>query len=143
MMLAQAAQFFQLNVLGSNETIKDTGGTGRALTAPTTLSGLALIAGTGSSAATVLDYSLQTAVAGSSGTCTPSVGAYSGSGTSGSFSVTGTITNSSGSTIDYQEFGLTVSDGTHTYLLTHDVLASSIAVPNLQVIGFVIPLTWD
>lgn len=143
MIVAQGAEWYQVNVCAASQTITDTGGTGRSVSPGATPSSFSIAGGTGSTAATASDYALGTPVSGSSGTATATVAAYSGSGSSGTFKVTATITNTSGSTIDYQEFGITVSDGTYTYLLTHDVLSASIAVPNGQGIGVTYTLTWS
>ena len=60
--------------------------------------GLTINAGIGAAAASVTDYTLGTLTAGSSGSVAAVVNwATESSGTSGSFTVTGTITNSTGS----------------------------------------------
>jgi hypothetical protein len=59
---------------------------------------------------------------GASSTCAGTLGTISeASGAAGNFTVTGTITNSSGSTITYSELGLMMTNGANVFLLTHDV----------------------
>ncbi len=120
----QFAQFVLNNIFATAQTITDTSDAGIAETATKALSSFNIIVGTGTTAAAVTDYALQTPTSGSSGTIAATINAYSGSGTSGSFTITGTITNSSGSTISYTEAGITASDGTDTFLLTHDVFTA-------------------
>jgi copper homeostasis protein CutC len=113
------------NILDTAQTIKNTSGTGIAETVNKAVSTLTIVAGTGTTAASVADYTLQTPVSGSSGSIAGTV-SYTApsSGTSGSFTVTGTITNSSGNTIAYSEVGMTISDGTNTFLIAHDVFSA-------------------
>lgn len=110
----QFAQLIQLNILNTNETITDTGGTGRSETANAAATVPTILAGTGSTAATVTDNALGTQTE----TVAATINAYSGSGASGNFTVTGTIT----ATADraYAEVGLRVTVNTHTYLICRD-----------------------
>ena len=116
----QLLGFICTNILDAAETIKDTGGTGRSITANSSNSAINIVAGTGTTAAAVSDYNLQTQSAGSSGTITGTVTAPSGS----TFTVTGTITNSSGGTIAYSEVGIECTSATFVFLLAHDVFTA-------------------
>jgi hypothetical protein len=91
-----------------------------------TLSALTIAAGIGTNAAQVNDNKLQTISGTLAGTCPGTISAWAGqSGVTGSFTITGTITNTSGSTINYSEIGLMANDkSANTYLLTHDVFTA-------------------
>lgn len=121
----QFAQFVQNNILDTAESVTDTGGTSRSLSANSATSSVNIVAGIGTSAANFTDHALTTPTAGSSGTIAGTVNAIS----SNTFTVTGTITNTSGSTINYAEVGITVVSATYTFLLTHDVF-SALGVSN-------------
>ncbi len=115
----QFAQLIQLNLLATNETIKDTAAASNAETANTAASSPTILAGTGTTAATVGDFAMQTQTE----TVAATINAYSGgAGTSGTFTVTGTIT----ATADraYAEVGLRVTVNSHTYLICHDVFSA-------------------
>jgi hypothetical protein len=122
----QWAQWVGNNIFGVAQTIKDETATGRSETAWATLSALTIQAGTSVTAASVTDTALGTITPGVSGTCAGTLSAISeSSGTSGSFTITGTITNSSGSTVNYSELGITLNDASaHVFLLTHDVFTA-------------------
>lgn len=115
----QFAQLVQLGILATNETIKDTGGTSNSeTTAATTGSAPTVVAGTSGTAATVSDFVLGTQTESQAGT----INAYSGSGSSGSFTVTATIT--AGAARAYQEVGLVVTVNAHTYLICRDTFTT-------------------
>lgn len=121
----QFAQLVQLNILDTAETITDTTGTGNALTVNNAATAPTIAAGTGTTAATVTDHVLQTQTETVAGT----INAYSGSGASGTFTVTGTIT--AGANRAYAEVGLLVTVGAKTYLICHD----SFSVLNVSTSG--------
>lgn len=110
----QFAQLVQLNILDTAETVTDTTGTGNALTVNNAATAPTIAAGTGTTAATVTDHVLQTQTE----TVAATINAYSGSGSSGNFTVTGTIT--AGANRAYAEVGLLVTVNTKTYLICHD-----------------------
>lgn len=114
MALAQFAQLVQLNILDTAETVKNTSGTGNALAVNSAATAPTILAGTGTTAATVLDDAMQTQTESVAAT----VNAYSGSGSSGSFTVTGTVTAAAARA--YAEVGLQVTVGGNTYLICHD-----------------------
>lgn len=114
----QFAQLIQLNILNTGETIKDTAAASNAESANTAASAPTILAGTGGTAATVADYTMQTQTE----TVAATINAWSGSGSSGSFTVTGTIT--AGSNRAYQEVGLRVTVNAHTYLICRDTFST-------------------
>ncbi len=114
----QFSQLIQLNILATNETIKDTSAVNNAETANAAASAPTILAGTGSTAATVGDNAMQTQTETVAGTVTAYVG---GAGTSGTFTVTGTIT--AGADRAYAEVGLRCTVNAHLYLICHDVFS--------------------
>ena len=116
---AQFAQLIQANILDTAETITDTGGTGRSVTANSAATVPTIAAGTTGTAATVSDTALGTETETQT---TVTVNTYSGSGSSGTFTVTGTIT--AGSARAYQEVGLKVTVGGHVFLICHDTFST-------------------
>jgi hypothetical protein len=106
-------------------TIKDTSGNTHTVAAGFTAGTVQIVAGTGTTAASVADYMLGTAVSGSSGYIgSPTIGSLTETGTSGSFTVAGIITNSSAALITYSELGVVVTIATYIYLILHDVTSS-------------------
>lgn len=125
-------QFTQLvprNILNTVEGVTDTTGTARSIPANTACTIASIVAGIGVTAAAVTDFALTIPVAGSSGNTSATTNPYAGSGTSRNFTVTGTITNSSGSTIQYSELGIQITIATVTFLISHDVF-SPLSVSN-------------
>lgn len=119
----QLAQLIQLGVLASAQTITDTSGSAHSeTTAATTGSSPTIVAGTSGTAPAFTDHAL--------GTQTDSIAANVNAISSDMFTVTGTITNNSGSTRTYQEVGIVVTVNTHIYLICHD-LAGPYTVSNL------------
>lgn len=114
----QFAQLIQLNILDTAESIKDTGGTSHSESVNTAATAPTIDAGTTGTAATVTDNALGTETE----TVAATINAYSGSGSSGSFTVTGTIT--AGANRAYQEVGLKVTVNTHVYLICHDTFST-------------------
>jgi hypothetical protein len=119
------ANFVRTGILGTNTTITDSGGTGRALTK--TLDGgivsasTAICAGTGVAAATVADTNMQTQT---EQIANPTVNTVTGAGATGTFTVVGTVT----ATADrqYTEVGIkvTTTTTTWTFLIAHDSFAA-------------------
>jgi hypothetical protein len=107
---------FSCNVIGTGQTVNDTTATGRALAANSAVSAASVVAGTGSTPAAVGDTNLQAQSASTSGVQAITSCVVSGS----TITIVGTITNGSGSTIAYDEVGLIVTVGGHTFLLAHD-----------------------
>lgn len=132
----QLAQFVQALVLASTQTITDTGGTGRSVANASATTAPTILAGTGSTAAAYNDTALGTQTETVSGT----VNAYSGSGTSGSFTVTGTIT--AGADRAYAEVGLRCTNGGNTFLLCRDVF-SVLNVSNTGTLAVTYTLTFS
>lgn len=125
----QWAQFCYTNIFGTTGSIIAITGSTISTVVWSTLSALTIAAGTGTNAAQVNDHALQTIAGTTAGTCPGTLSAFpaEGAATSGSFTITGTITNNSGGTINYSEIGIEINDNAaHTYLLTHDVF---VAVP--------------
>lgn len=114
----QLGQLIQLNILATNETIKDTSAANNAETANTAASAPTILAGTGGSAATVIDNALGTQTE----TQAATINAWSGTGSSGTFTVTGTIT--AGADRAYIEVGLRVTVNAHLYLVCRDAFTT-------------------
>lgn len=126
----QWAQFNQVLILASSQTIADTGAVGRAITNGTATGTLNLVAGTGSAAATDTDTNLQAQSTGTNGSQAGTVTAYVSGGTSGTFTITATITNTSGAAIAYRECGVEITVGGNVFLLAHDIFAAALNVSN-------------
>lgn len=121
------AQLIQNNILDTAESITDTTNTSRSLTVNSAATVPMIVAGTGTTAAAFTDYALSSIASG---------GTYGGSNSSGNqaatvnaissntFTVTATITNTSGSTIAYSEVGMAVTVATYTFLIAHDVFTA-------------------
>lgn len=125
---SQLMQLIALNVFGvtSLNPIKDTGGTNRSPSANSAASALTIVAGTSTTTPTVADNALGAPVSGSSGyTTSVTVALVGETGASGSISLTGTITNATGSNINYGEVGITVTVATFVFLLLHDLAQTS------------------
>lgn len=114
----QFAQLNQLGMFATNQTIKDTGGVSNSeTTAATTGSSPTIAAGTTGTTAAVTDFALGAETE----TVAATINAYSGSGTSGSFTITGTIT--AGAARAYAEVGIKVTVNAHVYLVCHDTFS--------------------
>lgn len=138
----QFAQMTQLNIFNTAETITTTSNVAEALTVNNAATAPTIVAGTGTTAAAVTDYNLQSQSSGTSGSVAATINAYSGSGTSGHYTITGTITNSSGGNITYSEVGLEVTVATYVFLLTHDVF-TGLVVSNLGTLAVTYTLTFS
>ncbi len=118
------ASLVQNNILYTVPTdFKDTGNTARTTTRNSACTAPLINAGTGASAPAVTDYCMETWTDDASHRIAATVNAISGwSGASGTFTVTGSITNGSAGDITYKEVGITVVMQTWTFLITHDTV---------------------
>lgn len=120
--LAQIALFIQQNILvgvgGAAVNITDTGNSARSINPNTATGTIYIVAGTTGTGPAFTDYKLGAQSASTSGYVAATVNALN-TGT-GIFTVTGTITNSSGSTITYAEVGVTIICATYTFCLARD-----------------------
>lgn len=107
---------FSANLLATAQTVNDTTATGRSISANSAVSSPTIAAGTGSTAAAVGDTNLQAQSAGSSGSQAIASVVVSGA----TITITATITNGTAGTIAYDEVGIIVTIGGHTFLLAHD-----------------------
>ncbi len=115
----QLAQFLMALVFNSTQTISDTGGTGRSIANATAVTAPTVLAGTGSTSATVSDTALGTQTETVAGTVT----SYSAGTTTGTFTITGTIT--AGADRAYAEIGCRVTSGGDTFLVCRDVISTT------------------
>ena len=113
----QFEQLTQVQIFNTGLTLKDTSGNTHALSANQTITAVNFTAGIGTTAANFSDYALGSPVAGASGYAAATMNAPSGS----SYTITATITNSSGNPISYAEIGVTVTIGGNVFLVSHDV----------------------
>jgi hypothetical protein len=120
------ASLMQNNILYTVPTaFYDTGHTSRTTTRNSACTSPLVLGGEGATAPAVTDYHMQTWTDDTSHQIAATVNAITGwSGTSGSFTVTGSIVNSSGSDITYKEIGISVVMQTWTFLITHDTINS-------------------
>lgn len=116
-------------IFASTQTVTDTTNTGRSVAAAYTPSTFQIVAGTGTTAAATLDYVLQSQSASTSGYVTAAINAYADSGTTGNFTVTGTITNGSGGTITYGEIGIYLTISSHVFMVCHDIINGATGFP--------------
>jgi hypothetical protein len=106
-------------------------------------SSFGILIGSGTSAPTIIDYSLSILISNGTGIGQMQYGAVSITGAvtntstnTGYFTVTRTFTNNSGSSITVSEVGMAAFDGGFTglpnqiYLILHDLLPTPITVPN-------------
>lgn len=132
----QFAQLVQALIFNSTQTIADTSNATHSVANASATTAPTILAGTTGTAATVTDFALGAQTETVAGT----VNAYSGSGSSGSFTITGTIT----ATADraYQEVGLRVTNGGNTYLVCHDTF-STLNVSNTGTLAVTYTLTFS
>ena len=120
----QTGQWAQLGITnllaGGSQTVKDTSGNTHTVTNNSSVSALTVVCGTGTTAAAVSDNALQTPSSGWTGGTTVTVGSLTESGTSGSFTITCTLTNGNASLVNVGEIGVTVTVATYVYLILHD-----------------------
>ena len=123
----QTGQFAQMGMalfFASTQTIRDTSNATHSVAAGATASAPTIVAGIGTTAAAVSDYKLQTPTTDTpagTGAIAATISAATESGTSGSYTITGSLTNGSAALITYAEIGVQVTIATYIYLLTHDV----------------------
>src|SRR5271169_3162503 len=108
----------QLNLFKTNETMQDVTGASNPETANTAITAVNIHAGSGVTAPSFTDFQIETPLSntGTTAFVTAVMHAISGA----AFTVTGTLTNSTGSTITYGNLGLEITLNSHTYLVTHD-----------------------
>lgn len=119
------AQLLRTNIFAASDTIVDLTNTSRAINANQANTSPTIVAGTSGTAPAFSDYKLGTATSGSSGFIAGTVNTMA----SNTFTITGTVANSSGSTITYAELGLTVVNSTWTFLVAHDTINSGSGFP--------------
>jgi hypothetical protein len=113
----QFAQFVQALILASTQSITDISSVAHSVANASATTAPTIVAGTGATAATVLDVALQTQTE----LIAATVNAYSGAGLTGTFTVTGTIT--AGAARAYVEVGLQVTNATFIYLICRDTFS--------------------
>jgi len=111
------AQLIQTNIFNTAQTITDTGNTNRSVAANSAATLPRILGGTGTTAAAFTDYKMQTWTDDANHRVAATINPLSGS----SFTITGVITNNSGSDIAYAEVGVDVTVGGWLFLLGHDV----------------------
>jgi hypothetical protein len=139
----QLAQIMCANMLNSgfgSAAIYDTSGTQRAFSANTAITGVNVVAGTGSgaestghaTAAAVTDYALGAIVSGGQGTQAATIAPPSGwSGSSGTFTITANM-NAPGSNMIYYEVGIYITTASYTFMIAHNVNTSGWSVSTTQ-----------
>jgi hypothetical protein len=135
------AQLIQSNILDTAASITDVTDTARSIGANTACTAPTINAGTGSTAAAFTDYKLQTTSTSYTGNGSYSEAATVNAISSNTFTVTGTITNVSGSTITYGEVGMSVTANTYYFLISHDVF-TGLAVSNAGTLAVTYTLTF-
>lgn len=112
------AQFTQLNVYASNVsgTVLDVTNAARTIAANTATGTINICAGTTGTAAAFADHALGAQSASTSGLTSATVNALSGN----AYTITATITNTSGGSINYNEVGIQVTAGGNAFLTAHD-----------------------
>jgi hypothetical protein len=125
----QTAQWAQLGITnllaGGSQTVKDTSGNTHSVANNSSVSALTIVVGTGTTAAAVSDNALGTSSSGWTGGTSITVGAPTESGTSGSYTLTATLTNGNASAVNAGEIGVTVTVGSNVYLILHDAPINS------------------
>jgi hypothetical protein len=96
--------------------VPDTANVSRSLSVNSAATVPQIVAGTGTTAAAVSDYKLQTQATTTSGYVTAVTANPSGS----TMVITGTITNTSGGTLAYDEVGIYITVATWVFMLAHD-----------------------
>lgn len=136
------AQMTQLNIIsiGSSQTVKDTTNNNRTVTVNAACTLPRVLGGTGSTAAAFADYTMQTFTDNSSYRQAATINAIS----SNTYTVTGTITNTSGSSIAYNEVGIDITNSTWLFLMCHDAPLSGgpYTVSNNGTLAVTYTMTW-
>lgn len=138
------ANLMQTNIFDTAESITDVTDTARSIAVNSASTVLYINAGTGTTAAAFTDYKLTT-TSSSYGSTSPNT-SYQEAGTvnaisSNTFTVTGTITNTSGATITYSEVGMSVTVSTYQFLISHDVF-TGLSVSNNGTLAVTYTLTF-
>ena len=129
LMTGQWAQIAMATILASTQTVRDTSNATHSVAAGATASTVMIYAGLGTTTPAVQDYVLtspQTDTPAGTGKIAGTVSAATESGASGSFTVTGTITNGTGANITYTEIGVSCTIATYIYLLSHDLINTTV-----------------
>jgi hypothetical protein len=113
----QLSQLMCANILNTTQTtvVKDTTNTARTVSANTAITGVNIVAGTGTGAGAVTDYTLSAKSATGQGTKAGTIGAVNT--TSGAFTITANMDAPSGSTIVYGEIGIEVTTASYSFLI--------------------------
>lgn len=102
-------------------SVPDTGDTSRSWAANSATSALQLVAGSGVTAPSFGDYQVQTQLATTSGTAAAVVGTtITNNGTNGTFTITGTFTNGTGSNATYGNIGIYLTANAFVFMVAHD-----------------------
>jgi hypothetical protein len=112
-------------VFAQTQSVKDTSAASHNVAAGFTASAPTICTGTGSTTPDVDDFVIETPVTDTpagTGKIAATINAYSGGTTTGSFTITGTITNGSAADITYKEIGMEVTIATYVYLVLHDLV---------------------
>jgi hypothetical protein len=115
--LQQFGQLVLNNIFNTAETVLDGGNTGQALSANSATSVVTICAGTGVTAAQHTDHTLQTETETIAGV----MSSYTAGSSSGSFTITGTIT--AGALRAYTEVGVKLTSATFVFYMCHDVFS--------------------
>jgi hypothetical protein len=115
------------NIFGRAQVAVDITGTNRSITANTAVTAVNVVAGTGTTSPLWSDYALQTPVSGGAGSATAIIGAYSGSGSSGSFTISGNMSSPNSTTV-YHEVGIYLTLSGYQFMIAHDVSATGWSV---------------
>jgi hypothetical protein len=137
------ANWVQVNILNStvSNPFKDTGGTNRSPSANTAVTAVNIRAGSGVSAPLFADFAIESPLAGGSGFNTATINAIG----AGNFTVTSTITNSSGGNLTYGNVGIEITANAFVYLLTHDQTNAGVGylVSNLGTVAVTYTITFS
>jgi hypothetical protein len=115
------ANIFDTATAGSGVQMTDTSNATHVVSANTATGTIDLGAGSGTTAPTFIDYNIQTQLASTSGLIAATVSnVITNNTTNGTFTITGTFTNSTGSNATYGNIGILVTAGGNVYLVAHD-----------------------
>lgn len=142
----QWAQFAQVYLMGNLSTavsassVLNTANSGQTIAASNATSTFQVVAGTTGTAAAFTDVKLGAQSASSSGFVTAAQTALS----SNAYTITGTITNGSGSTISYNEVGIYATANSQIYCWCHDAPLSGgpYSVSNSGTLAITYTHTW-
>lgn len=135
------AKMNQAGLFGTTTSITDTGGTSRSVT--NTLNGgivaasTLLCAGTGVTAATVADINMQSQT---ETVANPTINAVTGSGSTGTYTIVGTITATADRSFTESGIKVTTQTNSWQFLLAHDSF-SSLSVSNTGTLALTYSIT--